>query len=125
MVVVMMMAADRLRQILNVRELAALGGARKVVRKLRQLGRLGGIAGRRSGLRGGLQVGSDLAGNLRVLGGVRLLQLLEFRHQFREGRKLAIVWRLSDRRRPTGAQTVVGRVGRQAGTLNGTGEDRL
>src|ERR1035437_9269158 len=111
--VVMMMAAERLRQILHVRELAALGCARKVVRKLRQLGRLGSIAGRRGGLRGGLEVRGDLLRDLLVLGWVCLLQLLELTHQLSEARKLAIVWRLSDRRRRTGAQTVVGRVGRQ------------
>src|ERR1039457_2838351 len=125
MMVVMMMTADRLRQILHIGKLAALGGARKVVRKLRQLGRLGGIAGRRGGLSGGLKIGGDLPRDLLVLGWVRLLQLLELTHQLSEGRKLAVVWRLSDRRCRTGAQTVVGRVGRQAGTLNGTGEDRL
>ena len=94
--VVMMMAADRLRQILHIGKLAALGGARKVVRKLRQLGRLGGIAGRRGGLSGGLKIGGDLPRDLLVLGWVRLLQLLELTHQLSEGRKPAVVWRLSD-----------------------------
>ena len=125
MVVVMMMAAHRPRHVLHGRELAALGGARKVVRKLRQLGCLGSIAGRRGGLSGGLEVRGDLLRDLLVLGRVRLLQFLELTHQLSEGRKPAVVWRLRNRRRRTGAQTVVGRVGRQAGTLNGTGEDRL
>src|ERR1035438_2650138 len=122
---VVMMTADRLRQILHIGELAALGGARKVVGKLRELGRRRGIAGRRSVLRGCLEVGSDLRRDLLVLGRVRLLQLLKLTHQLSEGRKLAVVWRLRDRRRRTGAQTVVGGVGRQAGALDGTGEDRL
>jgi hypothetical protein len=62
------MAADRLREILHIGELAALGGARKVVRKLRQLGRLSSIAGRRGGLSGGLEVRGDLLRDLLVLG---------------------------------------------------------
>ena len=53
MMVVMMMAADRLRQILDVGELAALGGVVEVGGKLGELGGRRGIAGRRGGLRGG------------------------------------------------------------------------
>ena len=125
MVVVMMMAAHRLRQILHVRELTALGSIAKVGGKLGELGRLGSIAGRRGGLSGGLEVRGDLLRDLLVLGWVRLLQLLEVTHQLSEGRKPAVVWHLRDRRRRTGAQTVVGRVSLQAGGLDGTGENRL
>ena len=95
--VMMMMAADRLRQILDAGELAALGGARKIGGELVELGRRRGIAGRRRGLSGALQVGGDLLGNLRVLGRVRLLKLLEFSQHLRERRKPAVVRRLSDR----------------------------
>ena len=123
--VVVMMSAERLRQILHIRELAALGSVAKVGGKLGELARFGSIAGRRGGLCGGLEVRGDLLRDLLVLGWVRLLQLLEVTHQLSEGRKLAFVWRPKDRRRRTGAQTVVCRAGRQAGALDGTGEDRL
>src|SRR5664279_2326856 len=125
MVVVMMMAADRLGQILHVGELTVLGSVRKIAGKLVELSRRRGIAGRGGGLRRGLQVGSDLRSNLLVLGWIRLLKLLEFAHQLREGRKPGVVRRLRDRRGRAGAQTAVGRVSRQAGALKGTGENRL
>src|ERR1035441_5511547 len=99
MVVTMMMAADRLRQILHIGELAALGGARKVRGKLGELSRRCRIARRRGGLRGGSQVCSDLRGDLRIFRWVRLLKLLELAHQLGEGRKLTIIRRLRERDR--------------------------
>ena len=89
----MVMAAttDGLRQILHVGKLTALRGAGEVRRKLVELGRLRRIAVRRGGLRGGLQVGSDLLGDLLVLGWIRLLELLERAHQLSERRKLGVL----------------------------------
>ena len=86
-----MAAADGLRQILHVGKLTALRGAGEVRRKLVELGRLRRIAVRRGGLRGGLQVGSDLLGDLLVLGWIRLLELLERAHQLSERRKLGVL----------------------------------
>ena len=76
----MMTTAQRLSQILHVRELSALGGVGKIGGKLGELGRFGSIAGCCGGLRGGLEVGCDLRRDLLILGGVRLLQLLELAH---------------------------------------------
>src|ERR1035437_4914490 len=95
---VMMMATHRLRQILHVGKLAALGGVRKVAGKLVELGRTCGIAARLGGLSGALQIRGDLLGYLLVLGWVRLLQMLELAHQLRKGRKPAVVRLLRDRR---------------------------
>jgi len=84
-------AADRLRQILNVRELAALRGAVKIGRKLGQLSGCRRIALSRGALGRTLQVGGDLLGDLLVFGRVRLLQLLKGTHQLRERRKLTVI----------------------------------
>lgn len=89
--VMMVMATERLCQILNVRELAALRGIREVRRKLVELIGRRRIAVRLRGLCGALQVRGDLLCDLLVLGWVRLLKLLERAQQFREGGKLAVV----------------------------------
>ena len=80
-----------LRQILDVGELAAGRGGVEVRRKLVQLSRLGRIPLRLGGLGGGRQIRGDLLGNLRVLGRVRLLKLLERAHQLGEGRQRTAV----------------------------------
>lgn len=66
-------AVDRLRKILQIRQLAALGSRGKVTRKLRQLPCRAGVSLRLRGLRGRLQVGRNLLGDLRVLSRIRLL----------------------------------------------------
>jgi len=77
----MVMAADRLSQILYARELAAVRGVGEVRRELVELVRGCRIAVRQVRLSGALQIRGDLLRNLLVLGGVRLLELLERAHQ--------------------------------------------
>lgn len=103
MMMVVMAPANGLRQILHVRELAALRGVGEVRRKLVELGRLGRVAVRRGGLRGALQVRGDLLRDLLVLAWVRLLKLLERVHQLGERRKLAVLRLRRDRRRASAA----------------------
>lgn len=91
MVVVMMMAGHRLRQILDVRQLAALGGIRKVCGQLIELVGRTGVSTRLGALGGALQIGGDLLGELLVLVGVGLLELLERVEQLGKWRELAIV----------------------------------
>jgi len=117
------MTAGGLRQILDVGKLAALRGARKIVRKLGELVCRRRIALRRGGLGGGFQIRRDLLGNLLVLGRVRLLKLLEHAHQLGEGRKLAVI-RLHGRRGADAAQTVAGLAGCRAGAHRAA-ENRL
>ena len=99
MVMMMTTAADGLCQILDIGELPALRGVAEIRRQLGELAGGGGVARRRSGLGGALQVGRDLLRHLLILGGVRLLQLLKRAHQLREGRKLAVVRRWLERGR--------------------------
>ncbi len=66
-------AIYRLRKILQIRQLTALRSRGKVVCKLRQLTRRAGVSLRLRGLRGGLQIGRNLLGDLRVLSWIRLL----------------------------------------------------
>ena len=97
MMVMMVMAAcpisstSGLRQILEVRQFAALGCRRKVRCKLGELVRRVGITVCLSGLRGAGQVRCDGLCDLLVLGWVRLLKLLERAHYLRERRKLAAI----------------------------------
>ena len=69
-----------LRQILYVRQLAALGGAGEIGGKLIQGIRCRGLAFGLGGRRGFLEIGGDLLGNLLILGRVGLLQLLQRAH---------------------------------------------
>jgi hypothetical protein len=94
--VMTVMPTHRLRQILDVGEVAALRRIRKIRGKLAELGRRGGIALRLRILRGALQIRGDLLGNLLVFGRVRLLKLLQFAHHLGERRKPAVIW-LRDR----------------------------
>lgn len=84
-------AAQCLRKILQIRKLAGLGSAGEIVRKLIELVRGGGIALGFGCLSGILQVCGDLSGHFRVLGRIRLLQILQCAGQLRKGRKLAAV----------------------------------
>lgn len=70
-------AADRLREILDVWQLPGLRGGGEIRRELVELAGRGRIAGRLGRLGGALQVGGDLRGYLLILRGVRLLQLLQ------------------------------------------------
>ena len=74
----------RLRQVLNIRELAALRCAREVRRELIELVRRCRVTGRCGSLGGARQVRRDLLGDLPVLGRVRLLKLLKRAHQLGE-----------------------------------------
>ena len=73
MMMVVATAANRLRQILYVRKLAALGGIGEIGSQLIQLRGSRGIAISSRGLRSILQVGGDLLRHLLILGGIRLL----------------------------------------------------
>jgi hypothetical protein len=86
-------SADRLREILQVGKLAALGCVGEVCRKLVQLVRRTGVALRLSGLSGALQVGGNLLRHLSVLDGVRLLKLLQRADQLRKWGELSTVRR--------------------------------
>lgn len=77
MMVAVAVAAHCLREIRDVGKLAAGGGIREVGGERRELARRSRIAIRRGGLCGGLQTCGNLLGNLRVLGRIGLLQLLE------------------------------------------------
>ena len=118
-----MMAAGRRRQVLEVRELAAGRGVLEVRRKLAELAGGRRIAACRGGLGGALQVGRDLAGDLREFGWIRLLKLLEFGRNLGERRKLAVI-RLRFGGRRAAALGVFGCT-RQAGALEHGAEDRL
>lgn len=109
MMMMVMTAADGLSQILYVGELAALGGAGEVRRQLVKLGRLCRVAAGCGGLRGGVQVGGDLLRNLRVLGRIRLLKLLQCAHHLSERRKLGVLRLRRHRRRAGAAGTASGR----------------
>lgn len=86
----MVMATDRLRQILHVGKLAALRGADEIRRNLVELGRLCRNAVGRGSFRGVLRVCSDLLGNLLVLGWIRLSNLRQRAYELSERRKLAV-----------------------------------
>jgi len=64
----MVMAADRFRQILDVGELAVLRGIREVRRQLVELVRRSRVAVRLGRLGGALQVRGDLLRDLLILG---------------------------------------------------------
>ena len=84
MMMMVMMAAHRLRQVLNVGELAACRGVGEVRRKLVELIRRGRVTTRLGSLGGGLQVRGDLLCHLLILGWVRLLKLLKRIHHLDE-----------------------------------------
>lgn len=72
-----MAAAERLCQILNVGQLAALGSGCEIRGEAIECGRRGSVAIRLSRLRGALQVGRDLLRNLLIFRRIRLLKLLQ------------------------------------------------
>ena len=129
MMVMMVMAAcstsstSGLRQILEVRQLAALGCRRKVRCKLGELVRRVGISIGLSGLRGAGQVRCDGLCNLLVLGWVRLLKLLERARNLCERRKLAAVLRGCERSQTACGQRVA--LFGHAVALQGVFENRL
>jgi hypothetical protein len=84
MMMVVVMAPHRLRRVLNVGELAALGSIGEIRRKLVELSRRCRITARLGSLRGGLQIRGDLLCDLLILGWVRLLKLLQRIHQLDE-----------------------------------------
>ena len=77
-------ASNGLREILDIRNLPAAGGVAEVRGKLRQLAGQIGIAGGGCRLCGRLQFARDLLRHLLILGGVRLLQLLQSAQYLRE-----------------------------------------
>ena len=125
MMMVAVATPHRLCQILDVGKLAALRGIGEVRRQLVELIRRVRIPFLLGGLGGALQVGGNLLRDLLVLGWVRLLKLLERAQQLGERRKLAVVWRLPDRRRAGAGQTLPGGVGRRTGTLESCVQERL
>jgi len=115
MVMTVMAAAYGLRQILDVRKLAALRSGREIVRKRGEFARGRRIALRCRGLGRALQIGGDLLGDALVLAGVVLLELLERAQHLGERRKLAAVW--SRRCGTNAAQTVAVLIVGHAGAL--------
>lgn len=94
MVVVMSagaLAAECLRKILEIRQLARLGRSRKIARQLAELAGRACISLRLRGSGGSLQVARDLLRHRSVLGRVGLLKLLQRGGQLSESRKLAAV----------------------------------
>ena len=91
MVVMAATASDGLSEILQIGKLAALGGVGEICRKLAQLAGRARVALRLSRLSGALQIGGDLLRHLLVLGGVRLLKLLQRADQLSKWRKLSAV----------------------------------
>lgn len=91
MMMVMVASADRLRQILDAGELAALGGVGEVGGELIELVGRGSIAVRLGGLGRALQIGGDLLRNLLIFRRVGLLELLQLAHHLGEGRKLGAI----------------------------------
>lgn len=79
-VIMMVMASDRLCQILNIGELAALGCAREIGRNTVELVRGCRITFGLCRLGGLLQIGRDLLRDLLILRWIRLLKLLERAH---------------------------------------------
>jgi hypothetical protein len=84
-------APDRLREILQVRQLTGLGSAGEVGRELRELARDAGIALPLNRLRLALQIGADLCRKLLIFGWVRLLKFLQRADQLCERREPAAV----------------------------------
>ena len=81
MVMMMVMAADAgLLQILRARHLSGLGRVLKLGPQLVELIGKGRVSRRLRGLRGALQVGSDLRGYLLKSGRIGLLELLQHAH---------------------------------------------
>lgn len=76
MMMVMATAPERLRQILDIRRLAALRSAGEVRGELVELGRLRRVSIRLRGFGGALEVRGDLPGDLPVFSRVGFLQLL-------------------------------------------------
>ncbi len=118
MVMVMATAADSLRQILYVGQLATRRSVRKVAREMRELVRRSRIAVRLCSLGGAGQVRGDLLSNLLVLGWARLLKLLERTQHLAEGRKLAAIGLVRCSRRAVAAQAA-------ACSVECAAEDRL
>ena len=93
MMMMMVVAADsplslcthRLRQILDVGELAAGRGGVEIRRKLVQLRRRRRLALWLGGLGGRFEIRGDLLRDLRVLRRIRLLKLLQCAHHLCEG----------------------------------------
>jgi len=84
----MMMAANSLAQILNIRKLAGLRRALKIGRELAKLAGLRRIAIGLRRIGRGLEVGGDLRGNLLILRRILLLQLLQIAQQLGQRRQL-------------------------------------
>lgn len=89
--VALISAGDCLSQIAKVRKLAALRRVREVGCQLIKLASPRGIAVGLVRLRGGLEIGRDLLGELCVLGRILLLELLKLTQDLCEGRELRIL----------------------------------
>jgi len=129
MMMMVVMPAESLDQIADVRHLTGGGGGLEVGGKRAKLRCRSGVALRLGRLRGGLKVGGDLLCDLLVLGRVLLLQLLERTHQLSEGRKLLAVGWHGQRRCAAAcrARSRTGRAGRasRVGAAEGARKDRL
>jgi len=84
----MVVAAHGLGEVRDIGELAAGGRGLKIIRESGELLGLGGVAIGERGLGGGLQIGGDLLGDLRILIRIILLELLHCAHELREWGKL-------------------------------------
>ena len=83
-VMVPLTAAYRLRKILKIGKLTALGGTGKIACELVKLTRGVGITLGLGGLGGGLQIAGDIGGHLLVFCGIGLLELLKRAGELRE-----------------------------------------
>ena len=121
---VMVMATHGLSQILDIGELVVLRGISKIGGELGELTGGRRIALRLGGLSRARKVRGDLLGDLLILGGVRLLELLECVQHLSERRKLAAVG-LLERRRTDAVQIVPGCCGTVTDALKRSVEKRL
>ncbi len=118
------MAADRLGQILQIRELAVLRRIREIRGQLVELARGGRIAVCLGSLRGRFEIRRNLLRHLLILRRVRLLQLLEGAGYLGELRKLPAVPLLRGRRN-TGAALGARRIRGEAAGIESSVDNRL
>jgi hypothetical protein len=114
----------RLRQILDIRKLAAFGGVAEIRGEFIELSGGCGVSVDDGGLRGAFQVGRDLLRHLLILCRIGLLKLLQLAEHLRKRRERAAILGHSRGRSIdafSGSGTGIGR----AGPLHGRGEDRL
>ncbi len=117
---VMTVTAQSLREILNIRQCVVLRSVLKVGSELVQLIRLGSVAIGGGGFGRALQIGRNLRGDLLILRGIRLLELLQSTQYLSEGGELVRVLRLRERGLADAARAAA-----IAAARNGAADERL